>query len=531
MISKSVAFIKRPVGIASVVAVVVIIAAIVFFSGGEDASYDSLTVVRGDVQEEVGVTGKVFAATDVDLAFERSGRVAEVRVTVGDMVKEGQVLATLDNARESASLAQARANVQLEQVTLNELLSGSGEIGIGVSADSVRTAEIELENARASLNDSIMSVVVDVDSTIRTKVDGLFDDPNGQPTYGVSIASGSTSYFIGESDFSKRLQINSGRKKINDIFSRWSDLSVETTSSASIDGVVQEVEADIVAIQNFLTILATSINSYNNPGEVTAQSIYDGYRSDVSTARSSVSTALTTLRSARQAYELNQSNLEKVRRQLQLTESTTSEDVELQRARLASAEAELALRRATYNGGVIYAPVDGVVTSVSVSKGESVSASASALRVVSDLEFEITVYIPEADIPKVTVGDTARVTLDAYGRDAFFEAKVVSVDLSETVIDGVATYKTTLQFSEKDERIRAGMTANVDIVGNFASNVLMVPQRAVVYRGNERVVRVVQDDGEIIEVPVEVGLRGVDGGVEIKSGLTEGQEVITFIQE
>ena len=68
------------------------------------------------------------------------------------------------------------------------------------------------------------------------------------------------------------------------------------------------------------------------------------------------------------------------------------------------------------------------------------------------------------------------------------------VDPAETIIDGVATYKTTLQFTDEDVRIKSGMTANVDITGLEKKDVLAVPQRAVFARAGHRFVKYYQPE-------------------------------------
>src|SRR5581483_10901237 len=98
----------------------------------------------------------------------------------------------------------------------------------------------------------------------------------------------------------------------------------------------------------------------------------------------------------------------------------------------------------------------------------------------SDTKFQIDANIAEADIAKVALGQKATVTLDAYGPDVVFNATVIKIDPAETIVDGVPTYKTTFQFDTPDDRIKSGMTANIDIQGDSHTDVLAVPERAVI---------------------------------------------------
>src|SRR5581483_5195337 len=66
-----------------------------------------IKVTKGEVVEEVNVTGKIKAADDVQLGFEKPGRITQVNVEVGDRVAQGAVLAVLDQSDLLAQLAQA----------------------------------------------------------------------------------------------------------------------------------------------------------------------------------------------------------------------------------------------------------------------------------------------------------------------------------------------------------------------------------------------------------------------------------------
>jgi HlyD family secretion protein len=144
---------------------------------------------------------------------------------------------------------------------------------------------------------------------------------------------------------------------------------------------------------------------------------------------------------------------------------------------------------------------------------------------ISTSPFEIEVNIPEADIAKVNIGNEAKVTLDAYGSETIFKAKVVSIDPGETVLEGVATYRTILHFLEDDKRIRPGLTANVEILTDKRENVIAIPWRAIMTKDGEKFVRVLEGN-EVKEVKVKTGLQGSDGNVEIIEGIREGDKVI-----
>ncbi|PIV47023.1 hypothetical protein COS21_02120 [bacterium (Candidatus Gribaldobacteria) CG02_land_8_20_14_3_00_41_15] len=89
------------------------------------------------------------------------------------------------------------------------------------------------------------------------------------------------------------------------------------------------------------------------------------------------------------------------------------------------------------------------------------------------------------------------------------------------------TYKTTFNFTKNSDKIKSGMTANIDVLTAQKENVLAVPYRAIIAKNNEKIVRIISGE-KIEERKAQLGLRGSDGFVEITSGLNEGEKIITF---
>jgi len=189
-------------------------------------------------------------------------------------------------------------------------------------------------------------------------------------------------------------------------------------------------------------------------------------------------------------------------------------------------EASVISAKAELDKTVIIAPISGTVTRQDAKVGQIDSANVVIMSLITTANFEIEANVPEADIAKVAIGNIADVTLDAYGNDVLFEAKVVKIDPAETEIEGVATYKTTFIFTKEDERVKSGMTANIDILTAKKENVIVVPTRAVSSKNNEKFVQVLTDRGPE-DVLVAVGLRGSDGNIEIISGVSEGDKIVT----
>ena len=155
------------------------------------------------------------------------------------------------------------------------------------------------------------------------------------------------------------------------------------------------------------------------------------------------------------------------------------------------------------------------------------SATTPTIGLIGNNGYKIEVYVPETDIGKIGLGNVADVTLDAYGPATIFPATVSLIDPAETVQDGISTYKVTLHFSQNDPRIKAGLTANVTIITATSSQVLAIPESAVIQKGNDSFVLVKEASG-FTQKQIQTGIKSADGYVEAVSGLEDGDAVASF---
>ena len=166
------------------------------------------------------------------------------------------------------------------------------------------------------------------------------------------------------------------------------------------------------------------------------------------------------------------------------------------------------------------------MTKANIKVGEIVGPNISIISVISANQLEIEANVPEADVAKIKIGNAVRITFDAYGDETKFAGHVTFIDPAETVIEGVPTYKTTIELDVENPLIKPGLTANLDIVANIHEGVIVVPQRSIAYRNGDKVVLIYKESAPAEERKVETGLRGSDGNIEILSGLAEGELIV-----
>ena len=176
-------------------------------------------------------------------------------------------------------------------------------------------------------------------------------------------------------------------------------------------------------------------------------------------------------------------------------------------------------------------PIDGIVIRRTADPGETVvlSLNSPVITIAQKEDLLIQANVPESDIVKIQIGQKAEVTFDAFPVEEIFGATISQIDPASTVIQDVVYYRIKLKLDNLDPRLKAGMSANIDVHTNQKDNVLMVPQRAIKTEGNKKFVDVLQIDNTTKKVFVETGLEGDEGMVEITSGLKGGEKVVTFV--
>lgn len=171
-------------------------------------------------------------------------------------------------------------------------------------------------------------------------------------------------------------------------------------------------------------------------------------------------------------------------------------EMDTARAKLARAQADLnsalasvAEARATLQSNetdlaksTIRAPIDGVVLSRSVSKGQTVAASLSVttlFTLAEDLaKMELVVSVAESDVGQVRAGQAAEFNVDAHP-DKPFPATIKLVRVASKTVDNVVSYQTVLSVDNRDLALLPGMTATADILVAEKKGALRVPNAAL----------------------------------------------------
>jgi macrolide-specific efflux system membrane fusion protein len=211
--------------------------------------------------------------------------------------------------------------------------------------------------------------------------------------------------------------------------------------------------------------------------------------------------------------------------------STAATDQQLRQAQMSyynakNQIAQLTAQQSTLNGelaqATITAPAAGVVEAVDIVTGADAPSGSAIVLDAGGLQASVT--IAEADLPNVSVGQAASVTVGAVGGTA--TGKVLSIAPTATGGNSsVVTYAVVVSLGTQPAEARAGMTASVSLTVASATNVLAVPAIALVSGTDGYSVRVMAADGSVSSQAVTVGLV-TSTLAQITSGLSQGQRVV-----
>jgi RND family efflux transporter MFP subunit len=171
----------------------------------------------------------------------------------------------------------------------------------------------------------------------------------------------------------------------------------------------------------------------------------------------------------------------------------------------------------------ITSPVDGFVARRNVDPGAWVSQNAPIVSVVEISSLRFVASIVEKDLRLVTVGDPARVEVDAYPGESF-TGRIARV--SPVLDPATRTAPVEVEVPNPSSKLKPGMYARIHLTIEERKNATLAPKNAVVDFEGNRGVWVPTGDNKAQFVPVRIGLEDPEQ-VEITQGVKVGDRIIT----
>ncbi len=356
-----------------------------------------------------------------------------------------------------------------------------------------------------------------------------------------------------------------------DIAGQITELNVEEGDSVKKGTVLARIYADIYALQR--DEAASRVNQ--------SVATVDNGKASLESLKSSLDFAKQTLDRNKQLYDqkvISKAELEQYEssyRSALANYNAAMQNIKGLQANVQSTQTGLNKANKDLSRTTIIAPMDGVISSLKVKKGESVAGSGfnvgTEMMTVADMStLEVRVDVGENDIVKISIGDSADVEVDAYNNRKFkgVVTKIASstkTSAAALTSNDVTNYEVRIRLdkdsykdlSGKTFPFRPGMNASADIKTKRVDNVLAVPITAVNARVKgsdksmsekqkedkensgkeendmiitdsdelEEVVFVLQKDGTVRKAVVRSGVQDINY-IEILGGLNTGDEVV-----
>ena len=495
----------------------IIVVSFLYFRSQHPA-FTTVAVTRGAISQEVLASGNVAAPSTISLQFQNGGTLRSVTAATGDKVRAGQVLAQVDTSVTQAQLQQALAAVQTQQSLLATLMEGTRPEQLAITDSQVASDKSALAQANRSIINAIQTAYTQADDAITNKADQMISNPhssNPQLSFGTSNSQMASS-------------VLAERQGMEYVLQTWAQSFSQLASSGDLTTALAQAQANLSLASQFLSDLNAVLSS-GIPNQQASQSTIVGWGTSLAAARLNMNSAMSALTTAATAEISATSALDKDQKTLALQQAgATNTTVQTQQALVDQAKANVSTIYAQLAQMQLTAPVPGTITNVNGDVGETVSPQTAVITMIPDKKLQINVNLSEDGVAKVRVGDPVRITLDAFpGVEK--EGTVTSVDPAQTIVGGAVYYKTTVVFNTAEPDIKPGMTASVLIQTGTAQDALTVPASALHGTGLHSTVDVLVN-GASQSRTVTTGLRGQDGMVEILSGISEGEQVITATQ-
>jgi RND family efflux transporter MFP subunit len=510
-------------------------------------------VTRGDLNINVSSDGNLTMPEEYDLRFGTNGQVQQIFVEEGDKVKQGALLALLDdtsqrNAIKSAllSIQTAQNNITVQSKT-NDAAAGCDHLPYTYPDLSVPRifdqARKDLDTAVAYFKQgdykdagyylvmSYFDVEVGTD-LIQSKPDaaelaGAKTNSTYYPDPMAGVRKSQTPDFTNVVDYMQKYQ-----QKLLDISG-----DIKVGAYDKVASGLEAVQQQMFTAYNLAesTVYLKGSEMFEYPDTATSADFLQSAMRGLQDLQNYLAQdGAEALEAAKQLY-ITQLNLLVGR---DVLENQTSLFVvgkginwqTLQQYNLALQSAQISLYKAKQNimNTAIIAPADGTVVSVELKKSSVLSAqtysSTTAIKLVDTNSIRFEGLVDEIDIMKVQPGQKVTIAVDAIPNKVL-DGTVQFISPFGAKSGNVIKFAVIIKLEPTDVELRGGLTATADINVYSAKDVLLVPVSVIVQTREGPVVAVINPaTGKPEYKPVTLGQQNFQYA-EVLSGLKEGDKV------
>lgn len=523
-----------------------------FFVKTESVRYVTATVEKGLLITSISGTGQVSVSNQVNVTPKASGDITSVNVVVGQEVKTGATIATINAKEALKTVRDAEASLESARISFAKLVQPADELSLLQAENSLAAAQESREQTEENLNknyedgfNSVTNAFLDLPTVMAGLKDILYgyDYSNNYTNIdwyanqGVSLNSNNNDIYNKISLYRQNVNdaYTAARKKYDDNFDHYKTIS-RTTDTTIIDNLIMEtyettklVSDAVKSTNNYLDLIQDLM--LDRPSEVAIPSLMNTHQSSLDTFTSKTNNHLSNLLSIKNTITNSKNSLVTADRSIaektisleELKSGADSLDIQSQKLSLKQKENSLLDAKEKLADYTIKAPFDGMVAEINIKKGDTVSSGSTAIILVTKQKIA-TISLNESDIAKVAVGQKVNLTFDAL-EELAITGEVAEVDSLGTISQGVVSYDVKIVFDVQDDRVKSGMSINAEIITSSKADVLMVSSSAIKTTASSNYVEILVD-GAPQKKNVIVGDNN-DTMTEITSGLSEGEKIIT----
>jgi HlyD family secretion protein len=465
---------------------------------------------RGELVSSVSAVGSVRAGSEVGLSFDGTGRISQVLVEAGEVVEQGQALAQLDTANVDLQERSAGAALAVAQAQLDQLKAGPQAADVAAARGQVAAAQAALDQAIAQRDQLLAGATEAQIAAAQAAVQSAtanYNEVKAGPT-AEELALAKAALDKAEAALVQAQAAYDRVRGRPDVGALPESVALQ---NATID--VQQAQASYDALVEHPTAaeLAAASATLAQAKAQLAQ-LEAGVEPQKRVAEAAVAAA-----SAQR--DIAQAQLDRLMAGASPSELAAAQ-ARVEQAQVAVDSARLALDRA-----ILEAPVPGTVARVDAEVGEYAGPQQPAVTLFGTGQFSIEADVDEADIGWIGIGQDVQITFDAFPGTAV-AGKVVGIAPQANVDVGVVSYLVTIATDPTTLPLRAGMTANTEIVRDRRDGALLVPNQAIVLdpaSGQKYVARKTATGVERVEITT--GLT-TDVYSEVLTGLEEDDQVV-----
>ncbi len=499
-------------------------------SGQVEYRYEKIE--EGELVRSIDATGQLIAETNVDIRSKAGGRVDQILVEEGDIVRKGQLLARIDPSDTRTVVEQAQADV--ESATAR---ADAAQINLS----------LEERNRRNGVRDAEAALRI-----ARIRYERAQTNAGSQPALTASSLRSARAELAAQEQALIQLQTVEVPQLRADAKSGVERAKIELDSALADFNRQEELfglgYVSKAQFDRARSAMASSQASYTSAKqradtiERQLDSRVKQQRSRVEQAESSLKTALTNqsrdtvvlkdLAEAKGQLEQAQLSLEQAQNELLNIQARAADN---RNAKASTVRSRVTLQNAQVqlDSTTVLAPRDGVVTKkyleagTIIPPGTSTFSEGTAILQLSDTtKMYVECAVDEADIGAVKVGQNVRIIVEAFPGEQL-KGRVSRINPSAETAANITAIKVRVEIDQSSKAaIKPGMNATCEFLTLDIPKALIVPQQAVTREEGKTFVRIKGADGKPQKVEVKLGESGNDG-YQVLSGLTLGQEVVT----